>query len=275
MKIFITGATGFIGSAFLRLALAEGHELVALRRTGDTRVASTHSNLTWIDGTLDDMPPEAFGGCGVLVHFAAHGVDPSTATWEACFQCNVTGSLKLWIAAINAGVTRFIICGTGAEYGRSADRFDFLPPTAPLEPVGPYGASKAAASMAAIGLALERKLELAILRPFQVYGEGESEGRFWPALRAAALCGTDFPMTAGAQIRDFVPVELVARKFLEYVEQKELQPAKPLVQNIRSGNVQSLADFAASEWKKLGGRGNLLYGALPYREGEFMRYVPG
>ena len=67
----------------------------------------------------------------------------------------------------------------------------------PLEPTGAYHSAKAAATMAALGLAVDRKLALTVLRPFHVYGEGEAEGRLWPALRKAALTGVDLPMTKG------------------------------------------------------------------------------
>ena len=64
---------------------------------------------------------------------------------------------------------------------RGLPRGFFIPTDAPLEPTGPYHASKAAATMAALGLAVDRKLSLSVLRPFHVFGEGEEETRFWPA----------------------------------------------------------------------------------------------
>jgi nucleoside-diphosphate-sugar epimerase len=77
-----------------------------------------------------------------------------------------------------------------------------------------YPTSKAAASTATIGLANTTKANLFLGRIFQVFGEGEAENRLWPSLRKAALAGEDFPMTPGEQIRDFIPVEDVAARFL-------------------------------------------------------------
>jgi nucleoside-diphosphate-sugar epimerase len=144
---------------------------------------------------------------------------------------------------------------------------------APLQPTTAYGASKAAASIAACTLAREKRLELAILRPFPVFGEGEAPHRFFPMLRAAALAGTDFAMSPGEQIRDFTPVEQVARAFVNFVRHP-LVPGIPEIHNVGTGKPQSLLSFARFWWTHWKAPGRLRPGALPYRPGEIMRYVP-
>ena len=52
MRIFLTGGTGFIGSYFLKLALAAGHEIVALRLPGTVPVVPTIFSA--IDNALID-----------------------------------------------------------------------------------------------------------------------------------------------------------------------------------------------------------------------------
>ena len=122
--------------------------------------------------------------------------------------------------------------------------------------------------------AKENELELAILRPFHIFGEGESEYRFWPSLKNAALSGQDFPMTMGEQIRDFTPVEFAADVFIDYATNKNISKGRPIIKNLGTAKPQSLKNFAKSEWKKFGGKGILLFGKIPYRENEIMRYVP-
>src|ERR1043166_690749 len=58
MKILLTGATGFIGSTFTRLALARGHQLAALIIPSESIPAglTANQNLHWLRGTLDDAP---------------------------------------------------------------------------------------------------------------------------------------------------------------------------------------------------------------------------
>ena len=167
-----------------------------------------------------------------------------------------------------------MVAGSCFEYGLSGERYHRIPTAAPLEPINSYAASKAAASIAFCQWAAEYKLNLDILRVFHVYGEGEPETRFWPSLRRAAFAGKDFPMTAGEQIRDFIPVENVARAFLDKAENMSSNDSINLY-NLSSGNPLTLLSFAQDFWSFWNAKGTLIVGAVPYRASECMRYVPG
>jgi len=273
MRLFVTGGTGFIGGHFLRASLAAGHEVIALRRKGSTPRIRLKTEPTWIDGDLESDCSSVLRGCDALVHLAAVGTIPRQANWRDCLHWNVAASAALWERAADAGVQKFVIGGSCFEYGRSAERFEFIHAQAPLEPLGSYHASKAAATMAAWGLAIERSLSLVILRPFHVFGDGEESSRFWPSLRAAAYAGSDFPMTAGDQVRDFVPVEQVASEFLASLS-RPLPIGQPEARNIGTGRPKTLRRFAEEWWENFGATGKLQFGALPYRTNEVMRYVP-
>jgi nucleoside-diphosphate-sugar epimerase len=274
LKIFITGSNGFIGSHLVKKALGEGHEVVGLRLPNHTAKINLQKQPIWIEGTLEDDFSKALTGCDALIHLAAYGVNPTYDSWQESFRWNVTASLNIWNQAHNAGIKKIIIAGSCSEYGKSAERYEFIPYDAPLEPVNAYGASKATATLAAMAYAREKSIELAVLRLFHVYGDGESSNRFWPALNKAALEGADFPMTLGEQIRDFMPAEQVAENFLNYATKISLEPGNPIVQNVGTGKPQSLLDFAEMQWTNLGGKGKILPGNIPYRKNEIMRYVP-
>lgn len=287
-RFFVTGGTGFLGSHFLELSSKEGFEVHALRRRKrqakgsvkeepiqvSDRTFQYAANLTWHEGTLTDDWSTVLQQCDTLVHFAAVGVSPQVASWEELFQVNVLDSLKLWTTAANAGIRRFIICGSCFEYGVSGTQYEFIPPDAPLLPTTGYGASKAAASVAAIGLAQERNLEMLILRPFHMFGLGQHGKNFWPSLYQAAVAGTDFPMSPGEQVRDFMAVKDAATAFLDASLNAPLAGGKPIVSNLGSGRPQTLYNFAAHWWEIWKAPGQLRVGALPYRPGEVMRYVP-
>jgi UDP-glucose 4-epimerase len=274
MKIFVTGSTGFIGSHFLKRALAARHEVIALRLPGDGPKIPLATQPEWVEGSLADNWSGKLASCEALVHFAAVGVSPQTASWDQLYAVNVQQSLQLWLLAANARVKRLVICGSCFEYGKSGERFEFIPADAPLEPANAYAASKAAATVTALALAVERQIELIILRPFHVFGEGQHEGNFWPSLRKAALAGEDFHMTAGEQVRDFVPVEAVAEVFVDALTRADLHPGEPKIENVGTGEPQTLRAFAGHWWKHWGAKGSLKIGALPHRAGEVMRYVP-
>lgn len=276
MKIFVTGGTGFIGSHFLRAALAADHEVIAFRRPGSTPRVPVVGAVKWVDADLANVDFLAHGNLdrSCLVHLASYGVSPQPCEWDLAFRYNVDDSVRLLAAAIRAGVSRSVVCGTCHEYGGSAARYEFVPPTAPLEPCGSYASSKAAQSIASAGMAREFRIEMAILRPFTVFGEGQHPSNFWPSLRKAALAGDDFSMSSGEQVRDFVEVSQVAETFLKTATMVNLRPGEPIIENVGTGIPQSLRAFAEAQWKEAGAVGRLLPGAIPMRDHEVMRYVP-
>jgi nucleoside-diphosphate-sugar epimerase len=275
MKIFVTGGTGFIGSHFLKAAMAAGHEITALRFGGLNPPIQLPGDPVWLDGKLDDDWSRELSQCAALVHLAAAGVSPLKVSWEEYFEVNVQQSLNLWRRAAKAGVKRLIICGSCFEYGKSGERYEFIPVDAPLEPTSAYAASKAAATMAALAFSMEESIELLVLRPFHVFGEeGEAGTRFWPSLRKAAQEGEDFAMTMGEQVRNFVPVQIVADTFVAALTRSDLQAGKPRIENVGTGKPQTLRAFAEFWWRQWNAKGRLKIGALPYRDNEVMRYVP-
>jgi nucleoside-diphosphate-sugar epimerase len=175
---------------------------------------------------------------------------------------------------MEAGVKRWIVAGTYAEYGRSAERYDLIPVDAPLEPTFPYAASKAAFFPIVHALAVQQNAELAYFRIFSIFGEGQHQSNFWPSLRDAALGGRDFPMTPGDQVRDFLEVEKAASALLLSVSNPAILPGQPWIKNLASGVPVTVGDFGAAWWERLNVGGKFLRGALPYRENEVMRYVP-
>ncbi len=275
MKIFVTGGTGFIGSHFVKEALSAGHQVRALRRPGSLPRIHLPKEPEWVEATLADVPIKALNSCEALVHFAAHGVEnPTEASWEKCFKTNVTDSLQLWQRAIEAGINNFVICGSCFEYGKSGLQHDNIPYHAQLIPTGAYHSSKAAATMAATGLAIENSLRMVIIRPFHVYGEGEKENRFYPSLKKAARLGQDFKMTTGEQVRDFTEVTETAKEFLKWATDEASSFESPKIINFGSGIPKSLSTFAKEEWKASKANGRLLMGEIEQRPNEIMRYVP-
>jgi nucleoside-diphosphate-sugar epimerase len=274
MKIFVTGGTGFIGSHFLNRLSAERHEVFALKRPGSAPRIPLKAQPQWLPKIMPELTVEDLRGCEMLVHIAAHSANVPYDTFSECLRWNVLEPCILFEKAMAAGVRRFVVAGSCFEYGRSGEQFEFIPPDAPLEPAQSYPTSKAAASIALAGLAREKKAELLILRIFQVFGEGELESRFWPSLRRAALAGEDFPMTAGEQVRDFVPVATVVEKFVAALARTDLRAGKPKIENVGTGRPQTLRTFAEFWWQHWNAKGNLKIGATPHRVGEVMRYVP-
>ncbi len=274
MKVFVTGGTGFVGTHFLSHALAAGHEVSALRRPGSRTRLPLIQEPRWLNGGMDQDWQAELAGQDVWVHLAAHTANPPYADLAVCLHWNLTVPLVLAEQARRAGVGRFVVAGSFFEYGQVPADMDAVSEDAPLAPNNAYATSKAAASIAFMGWARQEGLRLRLMRIFHVFGPGEPSTRFWPSLQRAALSGADFPMSAGEQVRDFVPVELVAQRLVEGLDLDDVQPGTPVIEHIGSGRAQTLLDFAQHWWQEWGAAGCLRPGERPYREGEIMRLVP-
>src|SRR5438552_1919681 len=139
MRIFVTGASGFVGSHVIQTALAAGHELVALRRSENslTRIPLT-VEPPWLTKSMRDVDAADLAGCDVVLHLAAHTANHPYDTLENCLDWNLIVPLGLFRAAWRAGINRFVVAGTCFEYGRAGERYEFIPPEAPLEPTLSY-----------------------------------------------------------------------------------------------------------------------------------------
>ncbi len=280
MRIFVTGGTGFVGSHFLNAAVGRGHDVVALKRSAGSApkvpiepASGLGGSLDWLVKSMAEVEEKDIEGCQALVHLAAAGVSPQRATWAELLEWNVARPMDLFQTAHGAGVERFVVTGTFAEYGTAGERYEFIPTDAPLEPTFPYAASKAAFSVACRAFCVEKNAKVSYQRLFSAYGEGQHASNFWPSLKTAALAGRDFPMTPGEQIRDFISVDRVADALVAILD-RNLNPRNFQVENLASGQPVALRNFATEWWNRFNAVGELQIGALPYRKAEVMRYVP-
>lgn len=273
MRLFVTGGTGFVGSHFLKQALAAGYEVVAQRRPGSQARLRLPREPQWVDRSLDGDFSCELASCEAVVHLAAHTPNPPYAPLDECIYWNVYATARLLQQAADQGMSKFLVAGTCFEYGAAAEGLEFVHPSTDMRPSQTYPISKAAATVSCLGLARNFGLKLQVLRIFQVFGEGEAATRFWPSLRAAALEGRDFSMSAGLQVRDFIPVTEVARQFVEALNFDGVDPGQPHLANVGTGCPQSLLDFARHWWAHWQAKGQLQPGKVGLRPGELARLV--
>ncbi len=276
MKIFLTGGTGFIGSHFLKQALEEKIKIIALKRSQKSKSRILiNQEPSWIVANYREVEISELEKIDVLVHLATHSGNVPYDNIENCIKWNVVEVMSLLEKARLAGIKNFLVAGSCFEYGTSSKSYEKIPTSAKLEPTNSYAASKAAASISFQQWAKQYGLNLEILRVFHVYGEGELGKRLWPSLKKAAIDGNDFPMTLGEQIRDFQPVENVAKAFLKRTINLTKVSNKVKVYNLSTTRPMTTINFATEAWSKFGAKGKLLPGEIPYREGEIMKYIPG
>jgi nucleoside-diphosphate-sugar epimerase len=272
MRIFITGSSGFLGRQITECALASGLEVVGLRRSGAGFEELKHPNLSWLIGDLQSVRREDLTGIDCFIHAAASGVMKKESL-SSLLEVNFHQSIDLLKRAIDSGIPKFVVIGSWFEYGNACERYEAIPADAPLLPLCEYGISKAAFGIAALGLARLQNVDMTLARVFHLYGDREPPHRFWKSLYSAASSGADFPMTKGEQIRDFVHVDVAAKKILEHIQNDQIEKVANKIVNVGSGYGTSLIDFANEWWKRWDAKGKILSGVLPYRKNEIMRCV--
>lgn len=275
MRIFLTGGTGFIGSHVLKQLIDSDIEVIAHRRKENSSPnIPMDGSINWLTKPVLDIEPLDFSGVDVLLHLASHSVQYPFDTLENNIRYNVVEPLEMFEKAYQAGVTKYVVAGSCFEYGLSGERYEDIPTEAPLAPTNDYATSKAMSFLAYRQFALNKKGSLSYQRIFHAFGEGQPDNRLWPSIKNAALEGKDLELTPGEQIRDFVPVEEVAKKLIRAsLTIKDLDQVI-LVENIGSGSPQSISEFAKYWWDFWGASGTLKIAALPYRDNEVMRFVP-
>lgn len=163
--ILITGATGFIGAAFLKRALAVGWHVRVLTRKASNW--SSQPGLEIVDGDLastQDWSP-VVDGVHVIVHTAAEIKDPAFMQ-----LVNVIGPTKLLDAAANAGVKRWVQLSSVGAFGDVKE--GVVREGWGDHPVGPYEVSKSDFDEVLKRTSSNHGIDICILRPSNVYGPG-------------------------------------------------------------------------------------------------------
>ena len=265
MKLFITGATGFIGKYFLDIALNNNYEVTALTRSDISSNLKKHKNLHWLKKDLLSVSKNDLEGVDVLINLASAGVSPKKVSLEELVTININGAVNLMEKSIKAKLKRTIFIGTCHEYGLSANHYEYIPVDAPLRPINNYASSKVAAFHLLSSLSRDHNIQFVYQRIFSAYGLGQYKNNFWPSLRKAALSGEDFDMTVGSQIRDFIPVEEAAFHIFNACRRNDIKNGIPFVMNIGSGKSLTLFEFALREWKSFNAKGTIRNGAIIQR----------
>ncbi|MFN8108937.1 MAG: dTDP-glucose 4,6-dehydratase [Thermoleophilia bacterium] len=215
MRILLTGGCGFIGSGFVRLARARGHEVVNLDKL---TYAGNPANVAEFEGTDgyrfvhgDIGDPEAVAnamrGVDLVVNMAAEThVDRSILDPAAFPMTDVVGTANLLDQARRAGVGRFVQVSTDEVYG-SVPSGAFRE-TDPLEPSSPYSASKAGGDLQVLAWHRTYGMDVVITRGSNTYGPRQYPEKLIPLFVTNLLDGQQVPVYGdGMQVRDWIHVD--------------------------------------------------------------------
>ncbi|OZM75097.1 dTDP-glucose 4,6-dehydratase [Amycolatopsis antarctica] len=221
MRVLVTGGAGFIGSHYVRQALAGAYpsvadaELVVLDKL---TYAASEANLARVEGDPrlrfvrgdicdTDLVRQLMVGTDLVVHFAAEThVDRSISGGADFVLTNVVGTQTLLQAAHDAGVGRFVHVSTDEVYG-SIESGSWSEEHV-LEPNSPYSASKASSDLLARSYFRTHGLPVCVTRCSNNYGPYQFPEKVIPLFVTNLLDSGTVPLYGdGRNVRDWLHVD--------------------------------------------------------------------
>mgnify|MGYP000734177008 CR=1 FL=1 len=171
MAVLVTGASGFVGTQLL--GRLEGCDIVCLGRGKP----ALYDQLPFFEASIDsnDDYSAALKDVSVIIHLAARVhimEDTSIDPLEEYREVNTYGTMNLAKQAAKAGAKRFIFISSIKSNGESTKSEQCFKHDDPRAPEDFYGQSKSEAEEQLMQFAKETGLEVVIIRPTLVYGQG-------------------------------------------------------------------------------------------------------
>ncbi|MFI8235535.1 dTDP-glucose 4,6-dehydratase [Streptomyces sp. NPDC085900] len=217
MNLLVTGAAGFIGSAYVRMLLAPGAPdtpritvLDKLTYAGNLdNLELDHPRLEFVQGDIRDaeLVDKLVAEADQVVHFAAEShVDRSITGATDFVLTNVVGTQTLLDAALRHRVGPFVHISTDEVYG-SIEQGSW-PEDHPLRPNSPYSASKASSDLLALAYHRTHGLDVRVTRCSNNYGPHQYPEKVIPLFVTNLLDGKKVPLYGeGLNVRDWLHVE--------------------------------------------------------------------
>lgn len=207
-RVFVTGGAGFIGKAFVSRLLRDHGSQPFEVRAFDLLPARVEGCVAFQGDILDPAAlARAMRGCEWVVHLAAFlGVQRSDRDPLRCLEVNVAGTKNVLDACAANAVRKVIFASSSEVYGENGSAP--LSEASSLKPVSVYAVSKLTGEEYVKAYATRYGFDYTILRPFNVYGPGQSEEFVIPRFVRAAIEGRP-PLVygTGKQVRAFCCVD--------------------------------------------------------------------
>ena len=266
MKVAVTGASGFVGQHVLSELLRRETDVVAVARD-TTRLSNFGNAARLIEMDIGKAGSDIFDRLGrpdILIHLAWDGLPNYRSLHH--FEAELPKQYRFLQTLVTEGLASMLVTGTCFEYGMQSGSLseEILP-----QPDNPYGYAKNALRQQLQYLKSTQHFNLTWGRLFYMYGEGQASNSLYPKLKDAALRGDKvFNMSGGEQLRDYLPVEEVARAIVRLaLAQKDIG-----VVNICSGEPISVRRLVEQWSRDFNWEIALNFGCYPYPDYEPMAF---
>ncbi len=268
-RILITGSSGFIGTNLLISLKSQNYDIAVIDRSRNTNFKNGTNYIgdicdySFVEKTILDFQPNK------VFHLAGYKNRSSNIEEVSLsLKVNLMGTLNLYQALTKLSTVESIIAlGTTDEYGIHNSSFI---ESSIENPISPYGFGKFCGTELAQFFNRSFNLPVIILRPTIAYGPHQANDMFIPSLINTLMSNSDFKMTEGKQLRDFIYISDLINAMLLI---SESQNHKGEIFNIGSGDSLKLSVVATSIARDLNKEHFLKIGSIPYRSNEVMKYM--
>lgn len=268
-KIIVTGATGCVGSAVVRRALAKGMDVICMVHVGSKRLSNLPSNerVKIVEGNLSDYKTlQLDGEYDAFIHLSwekTFGVSRDDAEVQAR---NIQYTLDACHLAKRCGCKVFVGAGSQAEYGvQSVD----LTPSLSCNPESGYGIAKYAAGKLSAMLCKSLGMRQNWVRILSVYGPNDGENTLISYVIRELKAGRSPELTKCEQTWDYLYADDAGDAILAVAEKGIDGKAYPL----GSGKGRKLSEYIEDIHKAINPDVEVKYGAKDYYPHQPMHLV--
>jgi CDP-paratose synthetase len=256
-RVLITGVTGFLGSHLAISMLADGYEVIAIKRKASSlhRLASIVEDIELHD--IEGLDISGLFKCAkkidAIVHTATcYGRENETVS--QIFSANTEFPLRLLDAGSRAGVGLFLNTDTILE-----------------KYLNLYALSKNQLLQWGKFFSIHSKINFINLRLEHFYGPNDDASKFTAYVINNCLANTpELRLTLGEQKRDFIFIDDVVSAYMRVLEKSEDFDMPFVELDVGSGQSVSIRSFVETVHRLTKSKTYLNFGALPYRAGEVM-----